>query len=1109
LRPHPPGPSRVMSAEGTAETEEEEAGLLASFPNLKGLPPFEVPEADWGTAELPKVPPQAITGVLGNGLTYYVHENREPKARAELFLVVGFGSLVEEDPEQGIAHIIEHLGFSATKAYENHAIVKFLESIGAPFGACQNAYTSFDRTVYTLHIPTDKEGLVTESLTVLREFAYFTRISDEDLDKERKVVLEEWRESRNAQGRLFEQYICALCKGCKWCERLPIGKEEVIRGVSSEVLRSFYSRYYHPARMAVVAVGDFEGPAVVKTIQELFDIPPGEISPLPRAPQAPERPRHAVPDSEGVTVASSTDRELSFAQGIVDCKRPRLGPKSVSGLRRRLTEELFHKALSSRLLKLMLEPKGPRNFFAVGTETGEPVPPLNTMSITIAPLPGRMRPALKAILLEIERVKRLGFHEAEVRRAMRSILAEYEEEYIEREQRPSESFAEEYVSLFLDDAPAPGVMQRAQVAATVLPSITCAEISAVAEQFNFERNVVVKIATPPLSLRNPLYTFWSLFQACRNLVAPRPKLDLPDSSEVAEIMRVAAAEPLEPWPQDDDDVDSRLRRNFEACVAKRAGATSQALQAAGPGVGEPPREVFAEGVPRPARGGPAKLVEAEGAALSGPLGVEVILKNGLRVFLQHTDLFEDEIVLRARRWGGLSEHQTKGFFEKGVITTEAQVCSMVAMMLGICGMSMESMQECLDGKRLEPNPPGLEAYHTGFDASASPMDFDSLLLLLHLLFSRPVEPGTKSRSRLSLVKLSLLAWRLSENRDPQAQFQRRLQRCITQDHPFARLPSLWSILRLDFKRASAIFNECASRPCEWTFALVGRLPPRETLLPLLEKYLGSIPNPDDGQGPPVRRSEVAVREALTPLNIEFPPKPVKEDVKLNMIDPKGTTVLVFPIQLRSITMPGSRESAEAELRELFRLRLLIRLLEIRLIEVLRFKRGQVYSVSVADDMALSPPQLGRARRGTFSIGFECDPDEADELVQVTRAELDQLRDGSAAFTAANVEAVLQQDQREFEELTQKNDWWATTVMDLYFSRCHAVSGEIGKTIALWWRTRAEVVSAFDAEAATEALKAALPVGASSAVVAMRPRSSAKRAKKSHDDTTSSSSVKAD
>ncbi|CAE7869965.1 unnamed protein product [Symbiodinium microadriaticum] len=117
-------------------SQDSDPDLLASYVNLKSLVPG-VAEAIDEDSEVPRLPPACVQGCLSNGLTYFVMQNHEPKSRAELFLVVGFGSLVEDDEERGIAHIIEHLGFSATKAYENHAIVKFLESIGAPFGACQ------------------------------------------------------------------------------------------------------------------------------------------------------------------------------------------------------------------------------------------------------------------------------------------------------------------------------------------------------------------------------------------------------------------------------------------------------------------------------------------------------------------------------------------------------------------------------------------------------------------------------------------------------------------------------------------------------------------------------------------------------------------------------------------------------------------------------------------------------------------------------------------------------------------------------------------------------------------------------------------------------------
>eukprot|EP00435_Cladocopium_sp_Y103_P042085 s433_g11.t1 len=872
---------------------EETVDLLSSFSNLRSL--VEGPSCR-DEDELPRLPPKTATGVLKNGLTYFVLKNKEPKQRAELFLAVGFGSLVEEEEERGIAHIIEHLGFSATKAYENHAIVKFLESIGAPFGACQNAYTTFDRTVYTLHVPTDKEGLVEESLKlgiawtkVLREFAYFTRISEEDLDKERKVVLEEWRESRNAQGRLSERYVQALCgKGCRWCERLPIGKEEVIRGVSSETLRRFYQKFYHPAQMAIIAVGDFDENLVEQQIKELFDLSPMQIDPLPRQPEAPERPRYAVPDSEGVRVASSTDPELSFAQSMLDCKRPRVPAKFVRDVRRRITEDLFHRALSSRLLRLTLQGPlegGARDFFSAGTDTSDPLPALIPLSASLAPLPGRVRPALKSMLRELERLRRFGFHFAEVQRAKRAMLAEFEEDYIEREQRPSESFAEEFTALFLDEDVglsqrampsdcAPGVEERARIAAQILPQISCEEVSGIAKLYDFTKNVVVKIATPLMSLRSPAYTCWSVLQACRQVSLPRPSLDLPseeipageDGEEVAQIMKDVTAETMEAWPPDQDDVDGRLKRLFEGCAEQLLPANGFAK----------PREVRAEGVPKPTRKELAADVDEK-------LGEEVILQNGLRIFFKETDLYDDEILVKGRRWGGLSEFQESGMFSGG-ISCEAQVNQMCAMMLGICGLPAESLQECLEGKRVDPSPPTMEAYTTSLDASSSPADFEVLLMLIALLFVRPV-PSSGSAGRLSLVKLGLLAWRLAEDRDPQSQFHRRVQSAVTGNHPYTWLPSLWRILRLNFKTAAQIFNQRASQPREWTFVVAGKLPKKELAMPGDEARWGcSIPNQG---GANERVNDLTMREAVTPLDVHFPQKTVWEDVHLRMVEPKA------------------------------------------------------------------------------------------------------------------------------------------------------------------------------------------------------------------------------
>lgn len=156
-------------------------------------------------------------------------------------ILIHDSSVLEEEEERGVAHIVEHLAFSATKKYTNHDIVKFLESIGAEFGACQNAVTSSDETVYELFVPIDKPELLSQAISVLAEFSsevrtnihdihlhhpsssfpYFLcvqiRVSAEDLEKERGAVMEEYRANRNANGRMQDAHWLLMMEGSKVC----------------------------------------------------------------------------------------------------------------------------------------------------------------------------------------------------------------------------------------------------------------------------------------------------------------------------------------------------------------------------------------------------------------------------------------------------------------------------------------------------------------------------------------------------------------------------------------------------------------------------------------------------------------------------------------------------------------------------------------------------------------------------------------------------------------------------------------------------------------------------------------------------------------------------
>src|SRR5438552_1093130 len=103
-------------------------------------------------------------GQLPNGLRYYVRANKKPEKRAELRLVVKAGSILEDDDQQGLAHVVEHMAFNGTKNFPQHDVISFLESLGMRFGADINASTGFDETIYTLTVPTDKPGVLDRAL---------------------------------------------------------------------------------------------------------------------------------------------------------------------------------------------------------------------------------------------------------------------------------------------------------------------------------------------------------------------------------------------------------------------------------------------------------------------------------------------------------------------------------------------------------------------------------------------------------------------------------------------------------------------------------------------------------------------------------------------------------------------------------------------------------------------------------------------------------------------------------------------------------------------------------------------------------------------------------
>ncbi len=427
-------------------------------------------------------------GKLDNGLTYYIRYNKKPENRAEMRLVVNAGSILEDENQRGLAHFTEHMCFNGTKHFEKNELVNCLESMGIQFGPEINAFTSFDETVYMLTVPTDSAEIMNKAYLVMEDWAHNVSFDSSEIDKERGVIIEEWRIGRGPWQRMLDKYLPVLFQNSRYAERLPIGKKEIVENAEYETLRKFYRDWYRPDLMAFIVVGDIDVDETEQKIKEHFNNLENPVN---------ERQRlsYEVPDHKETLVSVTTDKEAPITVvtviNLADVDRF----ETYGDYRRMLIYNLFTGMLNQRLQELMEKPEPPfinaqvyygglwartkygYQAFAVVAENG-------------------INMGLQALLEENLRVKKYGFTEGELQRYKLNMVRFYEQAYSERDKTESESYASEYMRNFLEDEPVPGIEFEYEFALRTLPGITLDEVNAVAEKLITSSNRVIVINAP-------------------------------------------------------------------------------------------------------------------------------------------------------------------------------------------------------------------------------------------------------------------------------------------------------------------------------------------------------------------------------------------------------------------------------------------------------------------------------------------------------------------------------------------------------------------------------------------------------------------------------------
>ena len=470
----------------------------------------------------PRAPlaPDIKKGKLSNGLTYYILRHQKPEQRASLWLAVNAGSVLEDEDQRGLAHFCEHMAFNGTKRFPKSEIVDYIEKSGMRFGADVNAYTSFDQTVYQLLVPTDKQDVMLKGLDILRDWAGDVSFDPTEVDKERGVVLEEWRLGRGGFARIFDKQFPVLMQGSKYGERLPIGKPEILKTAARDTLYRFYKDWYQPQNMAVIAVGDFDAAQLEKEITARF----GDLK---ATPNAKVRKPVAVPHDQPLAITIATDKEMPVTQVSIYDKIDHRGLATEGDFRREMVERLYHQMVNARLAEIGQDPSAP--FTYAYSTTGPIVREMDGFIRGAGAKEGRVDDVLTALVHELARVEKFGFLQSELDRARQQMLSRQETGAAEYAKSPSRAIADEATRNFFVDEEMSGPEWELAHTKQTLDKVTLDELNHLASKWgNGDKGRVIEIGGPEGA-------------------------KLPTEADVRKIIADAAAMPVEVWKDAPND----------------------------------------------------------------------------------------------------------------------------------------------------------------------------------------------------------------------------------------------------------------------------------------------------------------------------------------------------------------------------------------------------------------------------------------------------------------------------------------------------------------------------------------------------------------------------
>ena len=443
--------------------------------------------------------PAVRKGKLKNGMTYYIRHNDKEPGLADFYIAQRVGSILEEPRQRGLAHFLEHMAFNGTKHFPGKGkklgIVPWCETIGVKFGANLNAYTSIDQTVYHIGAaPLKREGIIDSCLLVLHDWSHYLLLEDEEIDKERGVIHEEWRTRRagRAVQRLMEQAMPKVYQGTKYEDCMPIGSMEIVDNFAYQDLRDYYNKWYRPDLQAIIVVGDIDTDKMEKKIKKLF-------SPIPLPKNRAERIYYPVNDNEKMIVAIEKDPEQPIVLCHLYMKRnatPDEEKNREQYLRGDYIDELIGYMLNNRLTELKQLPEPPfqsstgraSSFFLSRTK--------EAFSLNVSCKQESILGGLLSAVAACEQVRQQGFTQEEFDQARKFRLGHDERKFNERHDRTNSKLVNECLQNFLTWEPLISMDDKWKLTQKFDREVTLQEVNNAVKELITDKNQVVLMYAP-------------------------------------------------------------------------------------------------------------------------------------------------------------------------------------------------------------------------------------------------------------------------------------------------------------------------------------------------------------------------------------------------------------------------------------------------------------------------------------------------------------------------------------------------------------------------------------------------------------------------------------